>query len=737
MRWVIGISLLGMVLPVMAQHGHSLKVSETDDLSAADVSFYLQRASELLEQREYASALRHFVFAGEIEPSLYRQFVFQYKLAKTYRGLRQMEKAIQYFSHTATDSAFGDFALLSLGELYLAVDSTNQAGSVARQLLRRFPKSALIPHGYYLLLKSTDIQKDDGAWKPTMADLRRILSDYPKLQMQWEPDLLQREARFFIRNRENEQAQAILRRLQNEYPYSQEAYEAWPQLFSFYPSKNNPPPVDDLINALQVRMMQGHHTEALNMIAALRTWYIDDFAHKEIDFMTARIYFAQGKYDLALPRFANLWSDHASAEALFQMGRAARYADEIERSIHAYGQYLQHGKLNDAWSSYIRFEMANNRAIHFDSAAISVVNDGYRSVYQNASQRSHYAVASRFREGLNWYVAGTYDSAIVYWEKYMRSTPSQKTRAQYWIARAYAKKNDIQKAKALYESITHTKGDEYYTTLAHMRLTSHDLRAFYFTDTTDSGNKTKKLFHPVSIPDIGNDPRLDRVAMAIRIGEVAWGEQEAEPLVNDYITRRDRGEKFRDYLESLHAYDLAVDVNVALKKKYRSYYKIYNDDVRMFYPLYYRPLVRHHATAYRLDETLIFALIKSESAFRTYALSPARAIGLMQIMPFTGKALAAETGIPDFQPSSLHEPDVSIHLGSHYLRQLADMYKNYIPAVLGAYNAGPHRATFWMKAFNNEEPDIMPEVVEIFETETYIKRILVDRYKYDLKLHAK
>ncbi|HNL26468.1 MAG TPA: hypothetical protein PKO47_06710, partial [bacterium] len=61
MRWVIGISLLGMVLPVMAQHGHSLKVSETGDLSAADVSFYLQRASELLEQREYASALRHFI----------------------------------------------------------------------------------------------------------------------------------------------------------------------------------------------------------------------------------------------------------------------------------------------------------------------------------------------------------------------------------------------------------------------------------------------------------------------------------------------------------------------------------------------------------------------------------------------------------------------------------------------------------------------------------------------------
>ncbi|HNF87532.1 MAG TPA: tetratricopeptide repeat protein, partial [bacterium] len=380
-RWLMFICVYLATLPIQAQHGHSLNITETNDRSAADVSFYLQRASELLEQHEYASALRHFMFAGEIEPTLYRQFVFQYKLAKTYRGLHQTEKAITYFSYTAADSIYGDFALLPLGEIYYDMDSSTKAQSTAHDLLQRFPRSTLSPHAYYLLLKIADKTKNNDVWKKAWSDVRSALKNYPKLQIQWEPDILQRQSRYFIRNNDSEQALAILRRLQNDYPYSQEAYEAWQPLFGFYPSKNNPPPMDDFIAALQVRMMQGHHTEALNMIAALRSWYSDAEAHKEIDFMTARIYFSQGRYDLAMPRFANLWSDYASTEALFQMGRAARYAGDIEQSVEAYRQYLQHGKLNDAWSSYIRFEMANNRAIRFDSVAIAEVNGAYRTVY--------------------------------------------------------------------------------------------------------------------------------------------------------------------------------------------------------------------------------------------------------------------------------------------------------------------------------------------------------------------
>ena len=94
------------------------------------------------------------------------------------------------------------------------------------------------------------------------------------------------------------------------------------------------------------------------------------------------------------------------------------------------------------------------------------------------------------------------------------------------------------------------------------------------------------------------------------------------------------------------------------------------------------------AHRYRLESSLVLAVMHVESRFYNFAVSPVGAIGLMQVMPDTGAELAARIGIDWAGPQSLFDPTTNVRLGVAYLRQLSDRYGS-IPTALAAYNWGP------------------------------------------------
>ncbi|MEE2679357.1 MAG: lytic transglycosylase domain-containing protein [Myxococcota bacterium] len=92
---------------------------------------------------------------------------------------------------------------------------------------------------------------------------------------------------------------------------------------------------------------------------------------------------------------------------------------------------------------------------------------------------------------------------------------------------------------------------------------------------------------------------------------------------------------------------------------------------------------RHH-----LDPALVMAVMHVESRFDNFALSPVGAMGLMQILPSTGKELAAKHGVSWYGPQTLFDPVVNVRLGVAYLKQLTDRFGN-VSTALAAYNWGP------------------------------------------------
>jgi peptidoglycan lytic transglycosylase len=153
--------------------------------------------------------------------------------------------------------------------------------------------------------------------------------------------------------------------------------------------------------------------------------------------------------------------------------------------------------------------------------------------------------------------------------------------------------------------------------------------------------------------------------------------------------------------------------------------------LRFCYPLGFRDLVEREAAAHALDPLLVAALIRQESLFDSEARSPADALGLMQILPATGRRLAAESGAEDFSAAELYEPARNVALGTAYLRDLHDRYGGNLPRVLAAYNAGEAAVDKWQRRYPDVEDDEFVESISYRETRGYVKRVLQNRRLYE------
>lgn len=103
------------------------------------------------------------------------------------------------------------------------------------------------------------------------------------------------------------------------------------------------------------------------------------------------------------------------------------------------------------------------------------------------------------------------------------------------------------------------------------------------------------------------------------------------------------------------------------------------------------------ARANGIDPLLVVAVIRIESSFNNYAVSPVGAMGLMQLMPDTGKWLAQRRGSKLGRTTNLFDSELNIEMGTAYLSELIDQFGS-VDKALVAYNAGPGMAQKILKS---------------------------------------
>ena len=143
---------------------------------------------------------------------------------------------------------------------------------------------------------------------------------------------------------------------------------------------------------------------------------------------------------------------------------------------------------------------------------------------------------------------------------------------------------------------------------------------------------------------------------------------------------------------------------------------------KVLYPLPYESVIRREAAKNDFDPMLAAGLMRQESTFQSDALSAQNAIGLMQVVPKTGRLLAKQLRVR-FSPARLFEPEYNIQLGMLYISGLVKL--TGAPAyALAAFDAGEDRIAAWKAERNYDEIPELVESIPFSETRDYVQIVL-------------
>ncbi|MCL2723218.1 MAG: lytic transglycosylase domain-containing protein [Polyangiaceae bacterium] len=147
------------------------------------------------------------------------------------------------------------------------------------------------------------------------------------------------------------------------------------------------------------------------------------------------------------------------------------------------------------------------------------------------------------------------------------------------------------------------------------------------------------------------------------------------------------------------------------------------------FPRPYERHVENAAETAHVDTNFLWAVMRQESAFDPDAVSPARAVGLLQLMPATAKVLATAAGLPH-EEGWLVRPGHNVLLGARYLRELLDKFAGNETLAAAAYNAGADAIVRWQNHAKGETLDVFVEMIPFLETRGYVVRVMSNLARY-------
>lgn len=283
------------------------------------------------------------------------------------------------------------------------------------------------------------------------------------------------------------------------------------------------------------------------------------------------------------------------------------------------------------------------------------------------------------------------------------------TRWQYWLARALEATDATSEAEAVYRRIAERQ--EYYAFLAQDRL----------------GQDYEVDYQPIAADEASDLPeRVDGIRRAVELYE----------LERDVEARRE----WTLALEQMDGDDLSHSAAIAAELGWHDQAILAlarSGDFRelgLRYPLIHRSEITRKAESRTLNPALVYAVIRQESAFREKARSRAGALGLMQIMPATGRYIANALDEPYRGPASLLDAERNLRFGTAYLQEQLNAHEDQPALALAAYNAGPHRVEQWRPKDGWLDADIWVETIPFAETRQYIQRTLTHLVIYEDRL---
>ena len=312
-----------------------------------------------------------------------------------------------------------------------------------------------------------------------------------------------------------------------------------------------------------------------------------------------------------------------------------------------------------------------------------------------------------------------YSGAIGYWAELssLYPTSTYNRSGLYWTARSHDALGNHARSRQLLAEVADVPFTDFYRRHALRRL----------EDEVISNDDLQTPTAPWPF-----DPILSRAELLSSLGlhqaalvELEALSQQAEPR----STRALRalvlaavGEPRKSIIEIKSVFPLLGTAFQGMAPKRASY---------LYYPTAFDDIIEQHSVQNGLDRNLVLAMIRQESAFDPRARSRAGARGLMQVMPATGREMARRLGLK-YTQERWDDPGFNIQIGTTYYKRVRSMFDDDDELSLAGYNAGPFRIKrLWRQAGANAELDRFLETLQLRETKSYVKRVLLFADSYN------
>lgn len=154
--------------------------------------------------------------------------------------------------------------------------------------------------------------------------------------------------------------------------------------------------------------------------------------------------------------------------------------------------------------------------------------------------------------------------------------------------------------------------------------------------------------------------------------------------------------------------------------------------LKAMYPLAYNDSVEKYSKEFGVDKYWILSIMREESHYNPAVLSSSNAMGLMQILPSTGKWIAEQLNVKKFKTSDIWDTDLNIRFGTWYLDYLTKYFDGEIFLATAAYNGG--QGAIKRRLLNTPNSKLplleMMDKVPMSETRDYYKKVMGTYWNY-------
>ncbi|MBN2715168.1 MAG: transglycosylase SLT domain-containing protein [Deltaproteobacteria bacterium] len=311
--------------------------------------------------------------------------------------------------------------------------------------------------------------------------------------------------------------------------------------------------------------------------------------------------------------------------------------------------------------------------------------------------------------------------------KYFKMFPIEKGwytagRAAYWYGRVMELMGDTDDAMRQYEYTVTTSPFTFYMVLAYSRLNElNELGAKLLA----AELTPKRGEEPDAIPKslLTDGPFAVGVEL-IRLGLISRGTKQIKALLRKSGTAPSVHRAAATLFRHVGSFADSKEITDSLDG-WRSRYPTGEDymDWSLAYPMAFEKDVAFASAESGVDSALIFAIMREESSFNASIESWANAMGLMQLILPTARAMGAQLGIK-VNRSSLREPHTNIRLGAMYLKNLSDSVGGNPALMIPGYNAGGGAVSRWLRENGDMALDQFVESIPFGQTRGYTKRVL-------------